>query len=128
MEDLDVQQFRTKSRVEALGVAVLPRRAGLDEPALSAGLQQEHGERTGEEFAAVVAPQVLRRPALLEARGRHGLYTQRLEALRGLQGQALAGVRVDDAQHLEPRAVEDGAEAEVEDETSLGDPADSGKA
>jgi hypothetical protein len=63
VEDLAVEQFVAKLRVEALAVAVLPRASRFDErgPCADSGDPLPHG--FGDELRAVVGTNVLGHPA-----------------------------------------------------------------
>ena len=62
VEDLPVQQLVAKRPIEAFIVAVLPRRSRRDVERLHADPGEPRLHGTGDEFAAIIRPDVRRRP------------------------------------------------------------------
>ena len=95
VEDLAVEQLVAKRAVEALAVAVLPRRAGRDVKRLHADLAEPGLDRGGDELAAVIRPDVRRRTPLDEQRGQRGQHVFVTELTRDDQRQVLPARLVD---------------------------------
>src|ERR671917_624757 len=114
VEDLAFQQFILELAVEALAVPVLPRAAGFDVQGLGAELCQPLPQSLGDHLRTVVAPNMLG-----HAFGWHGIckrldYPEAVDPPRHLQGQALAGVLVDEGHDPEAPSIMGSALDEVE--------------
>ena len=101
VEDLPVQELVAQPRVEALDVAILPRRARLDEGGPGPDRGDPSPDRFGDELRAVVGPNVGRDAAQDEEVGQDidDLGREKLPA--NPDRQALTGELVQDIERAE---------------------------
>ena len=105
VEDLAVQKLISQASVEALDVAVLPRRAGSDVGCLGADAGDPGLHRLGDELWSVVRADVAGHTAQDEQVGQHVDDVRRLELACDADRQALARELVDHVEHPEPAPV-----------------------
>ena len=105
VEDLSVQQLVSELAVEALDIAVLPRRAWLDEQRPDTQPRHPIAYHLRREFRAVVGPDVLRDSALHEQLAELLEYLLRVQLPFRFDRQALPGLFVNDRQQPEGSAL-----------------------
>jgi len=105
VEDLAVEQFVTKLRVEALAIAVLPRASRFDERGLCADSDDPLAHRLGDELRTIVGTNMTRRTAQDEQVRQDVDDVGRVELAVDPDRQSFSGELVDDVEHSEFPAI-----------------------
>ena len=105
VEDLAVEQFIAKRPVEAFVVAILPRRCRSDVERLHADVREPFLDCCSDKFAAIIGPNIGRRPARDEQVGPDRQYVFVFELPRYDQGEAFAAGLIYDRQDPELAAI-----------------------
>ena len=112
-EPFERQALVAELAVEALGIAVLPRLARIDERGFGAGLGKPSKDRVADELGAVVGSKVARCAMLRDQPREHLDHARRADRATDVDRQALLGVLVDHRQALDLLAAGAGIEYEV---------------
>jgi len=105
VEDLTIEQFVAQRPIEAFVVAILPRRCRGDVERLHTDIRQPFLDGRRVKLAAIIGPDVGRRPARDEQLGQGRQHVLVFELPRYDQGEAFTAGLIDDRQDAELAAI-----------------------